>query len=77
MNVQDNNSTASLVSSFYNQAALVAASMGFMIDLFSVSTEPLGLEVLGALAHFTGGGIWNYASIGDAMMAQVVLLYWK
>lgn len=64
------------MSSFYNQAALVAASMGVMIDLFGVSTEPLGLEILGALAHYTGGGIWNYASISDAMMAQVVLLFY-
>lgn len=64
-------SALALATSFYNQAALVAASIGVTIDLFGVSDERLGLEILAALAEYTGGGIWHYTSVKDAMLTQV------
>jgi len=58
------------ISDFYDQTALVAASIGVVLDLFVLSPYPIGLEVLSSLADHTGGGIWLYSSISDALIAQ-------
>ncbi|GMH33418.1 hypothetical protein BSKO_01252 [Bryopsis sp. KO-2023] len=67
---QEHESARSIVSSFYGQAALVAASMGVTIDLFSVGREAAGMEILASLPEHTGGGIWLYPTVVDAMMTQ-------
>lgn len=61
----------SLASAFYEEASLVATSLGVSIDMFVISKAPVGLDVLSTIANNTGGGVWLYPSVQDAMLTQV------
>ncbi|CAD7704802.1 unnamed protein product [Ostreobium quekettii] len=60
----------SLASAFYEEASLVATSLGVSIDVFVISKAPVGLDVLSTIANNTGGGVWLYPSVQDAMLTQ-------
>lgn len=57
---------------FYNQTALIAASLGVLIDMFVFTGEShVGLEILSTLTENTGGSLWIYKNTIDAMLTQV------
>eukprot|EP00210_Caulerpa_lentillifera_P001514 g1452.t1 len=55
---------------FYNQTALIAASLGVLIDVFVFTGQSAGLEILSALADHTGGSLWIYTNTINAMLTQ-------
>lgn len=58
------------VGEFYDQASIVAASLGIIIDLLLLPAKSICLDMMGSLAINTGGSIWLYPSVAEATLTQ-------
>lgn len=63
--VQDPQSKA-----FYEQAAVAAASMGIVVDVFAAARGYVGLQTLEPLVNSTGGALYLYPSAEEATLPQ-------
>jgi hypothetical protein len=55
---------------FYDQAAVAAAAMGVVVDVFACARSFVGLQALEPLVHSTGGALVLYPSAQEATLAQ-------
>ena len=55
---------------FYSQTALVAASLGVVLDLFLLPSQPMCLEIMSSFSTLTGGDMWLYETLSDALLTQ-------
>jgi hypothetical protein len=55
---------------FYEQAAVAAASMGVMVDVFAAARGFVGLQTLEPLVNSTGGALYLYPSAEEATLPQ-------
>eukprot|EP00878_Enallax_costatus_P044208 GHUV01052560.1.p2 GENE.GHUV01052560.1~~GHUV01052560.1.p2 ORF type:complete len:101 (-),score=34.94 GHUV01052560.1:237-539(-) len=63
--VQDPKSKA-----FYEQAAVAAASMGVVVDVYAAARGFVGLQTLEPLVNSTGGALYLYPSAEEATLPQ-------
>lgn len=56
--------------SFYEQAAVAAASMGVVVDVFAAARGYIGLQMLEPLVNSTGGALYLYPSAEEATLPQ-------
>lgn len=63
--VQDPQSKA-----FYEQAAVAAASMGIVVDVYAAARGYVGLQTLEPLVNSTGGALYLYPSAEEATLPQ-------
>lgn len=63
--VQDPKSKA-----FYDQAAVAAASMGVVVDVYAAARGYVGLQTLEPLVNSTGGALYLYPSAEEATLPQ-------
>jgi hypothetical protein len=63
--VQDPQSKA-----FYDQAAVAAASMGIVVDVYAAARGYVGLQTLEPLVNSTGGALYLYPSAEEATLPQ-------
>ncbi|WIA11779.1 hypothetical protein OEZ85_011873 [Tetradesmus obliquus] len=56
--------------SFYEQAAVAAASMGVVVDVFAAARGYIGLQTLEPLVNSTGGALYLYPSAEEATLPQ-------
>eukprot|EP00879_Flechtneria_rotunda_P001812 GHRR01001976.1.p1 GENE.GHRR01001976.1~~GHRR01001976.1.p1 ORF type:complete len:996 (+),score=422.55 GHRR01001976.1:2722-5709(+) len=56
--------------SFYEQAALAAASMGVVVDVYAAARGYVGLQTLEPLVNSTGGALYLYPSMVEATLPQ-------
>jgi hypothetical protein len=55
---------------FYEQAAVAAASMGVVVDVFAAARGYVGLQTLEPLVINTGGALHLYPSAEEATLPQ-------
>jgi hypothetical protein len=68
--VQDPQSKA-----FYEQAAVAAASMGIVVDVYAAARGFVGLQTLEPLINSTGGALHLYPSAEEATLPQDLYRY--
>jgi hypothetical protein len=56
--------------SFYEQAAVAAASMGVVVDVYAAARGYIGLQTLEPLVNSTGGALYLYPSAEEATLPQ-------
>jgi hypothetical protein len=56
--------------SFYEQAAVAAASMGIVVDVYAAAKGYVGLQTLEPLVNSTGGALYLYPSAQEATLPQ-------
>lgn len=59
-------------SAFYEEAAAAAAALSVAMDLYAISREVMGLEVLEPLASNSGGQLCWYPDVEDSALPQDV-----
>jgi hypothetical protein len=55
---------------FYEQAAVAAASMGVVVDVYAAARGYIGLQTLEPLVNSTGGALYLYPSAEEATLPQ-------
>ena len=55
---------------FYEQAAVAAASMGIVVDVYAAARGYVGLQTLEPLVNSTGGALYLYPSAEEATLPQ-------
>lgn len=60
---------------FYEQAAVAAASMGIVVDVYAAARGYVGLQTLEPLVNSTGGALYLYPSAEEATLPQDLYRY--
>lgn len=55
---------------FFEQAAVAAASMGVVVDVYAAARGFVGLQTLEPLVNSTGGALYLYPSAEEATLPQ-------